>query len=520
MSSEAARAPLRETLGGVLLLIALYAAVHFGLRVWASPNLGEDDPLENILVQTLRLGYSLEQRPLYEWLLWIVQQVLGSGISSFLVVKYGLLLAMGGFLFAATRHVSGSAFWGFIAVEALVMIYPVFWRMHEGYTHLVVAMALSLATVWAFLQVFVRQRGSDFAVLGGCLGLGALSEGSFLVLAGAALLATLTDRSLRARIVNPRFAVTVVVAGTVLAPHALWLFWVWPDSMALVALWGRVWESTSGVSDLWQGLLEGILQPVLSLAPYVVFLAAIFPRAFLWPASSPSVPDSGDAAGRRWLLRLLGIEGVLLLAYSMFMRPLDQMPVQDLLPMTLPAVIALTDQVRRNAPSRRRIAVFAGVALTMTILALVGRSANMFVHEPVCKICRWGVPYPELAKMIEARLTTSPAMIFSVSAEVGGNLRPYFPASKIELPGLTLPGVKTKLLTGSSVWIADGKSAAPEFAMWVTEAAVKRGVDPAWVVAQLAAQETRVTIDWTHLWRPGGYRQSTWYVAVLPAPQN
>ena len=32
----------------------------------------------------------------------------------------------------------------------------------------------------------------------------------------------------------------------------------------------------------------------------------------------------------------------------------------------------------------------------ITVVALVGRLANMYVLEPVCKTCRWGTPYAEL----------------------------------------------------------------------------------------------------------------------------
>ena len=64
----------------VLLAVLAYVTLHGGFRLLASASLGEDDPLESLLVQDLLLGYRAPQPPLYDWVLWCVQRVTGPGI--------------------------------------------------------------------------------------------------------------------------------------------------------------------------------------------------------------------------------------------------------------------------------------------------------------------------------------------------------------------------------------------------------------------------------------------------------
>ncbi len=161
------------SLGGVLLAAGLYSALHITARLIASGNLGEDDPLDAILTQTLALGYVPGQPPLYDWALWLIEQVAGPGALPFQLLKYGLLTATCGFIFLAARRVMrGDAFWAFLSVEALALIYQISWRFHEGFTHAVGAMCAVAATFWALLRLIERRGTADFALFGLCVGLG------------------------------------------------------------------------------------------------------------------------------------------------------------------------------------------------------------------------------------------------------------------------------------------------------------------------------------------------------------
>jgi hypothetical protein len=72
---------------GVLLFWFVYGLAHAGLRLGVSRTLTIDDARANELTQTFAWGYQIRQPPLYEWLLWCVQQFLGPGIESHLFVR-------------------------------------------------------------------------------------------------------------------------------------------------------------------------------------------------------------------------------------------------------------------------------------------------------------------------------------------------------------------------------------------------------------------------------------------------
>ena len=67
------------SVGGVVAAVSIYSALHITARLMASANLGEDDPLDAVFTQTLQPGYVPRQPPLYDWLLWLVEQVTGPG---------------------------------------------------------------------------------------------------------------------------------------------------------------------------------------------------------------------------------------------------------------------------------------------------------------------------------------------------------------------------------------------------------------------------------------------------------
>src|SRR5262249_56321245 len=63
---------------GLLIVIGVgiaYGLAYSILRLSLSDNLPQDDTTSNVLTQTLALGYVPRQPPLYEWLLWSVQQL-------------------------------------------------------------------------------------------------------------------------------------------------------------------------------------------------------------------------------------------------------------------------------------------------------------------------------------------------------------------------------------------------------------------------------------------------------------
>jgi hypothetical protein len=135
----------------------------------------------------------------------------------------------------------------------------------------------------------------------------------------------------------------------------------------------------------------------------------------------------------------------------------------------------------------------------------------MYVLEPVCNICRWGVPYAALAGEMK-RHGFEQGRIVVFDSELGGNLRRFFPEARIELrgketyaPSPTAAGGKTAI-----VWSADRD---PRVAAGGDPPGVADG-NPQVAAAQVA-NAARIDIPWRgHMWKPDGYRISSWRLVL------
>lgn len=246
---------------------------------------------------------------------------------------------------------------------------------------------------------------------------------------------------------------------------------------------GRIPAPPPGLA-LW----EGIQTPLLALSPYLLFLFIVFPRVFA-ALSSHCRTAPGEASEVDWTRLLVH---TLLLEWGAFLvlsvaAGLQRYSVQDLLPLFLVAVVVLADGARRSAPPDRAKRRYVTLSLVISLIALIVRFGHMYVHEPICKTCRWGEPYAALAGELRAAGFRQ-GTIFTADSALGGNLRAYFPTSRVILtPPAELPAACP---TASCLVINTGST-------------------------ELAGAQA-VNVPWHHLWKPTGYRISSWWF-VLPA---
>ena len=163
----------------------------------------------------------------------------------------------------------------------------------------------------------------------------------------------------------------------------------------------------------------------------------------------------------------------------------------------------------------RRRPVLARLALAIAVIALVARLANMFIHDPVCGKCRWGIPYPELAQTLRVYGYSGGGTILVPDDELGGNLRQHFPAARVGVvgregitPDFSNP-LQPKQRSGPLllIWDAD----VPE-RLWLGTYGRALGLDGA-----AFKDSGLIRIPWTHLWKAKGYRTSDWRYILLPS---
>ena len=498
--------PFRQTLPGVLAIVAGYALVHASTRLLASGNLGEDDVLDTVLAQSLAAGYSTKQGPLYDWAIWLIQQLFGTGLPGFLFLKYSLLVLMAGVLFATTRRLTHSSLWAFIAVESMASVYQIFWRFHEGFTHRVGAMALTTTAVWVLWRVAERQRPGDRLLFAVLLGLGLLSEHIVAFSLLAMLLAAALQPAMRRAVFRPAMLIGLPIAALIVAPYASWLT---ADSQRVGSLLANLHPGAPDYSlrSLGSSLRDALSFPIFVLAPYIVVLPLVFPKILraIFRDTSLRVPANNSPDLKLFLTHFLLIELAGHLLYNALLWPRAGYPVHSILPMLVIAIAWLTEKARETAPSPKRVQVFVVVLLAFTITAYFMRVGNLYVYEPFCSRCRWGVPYADLAEQLRQR-GFKEGTVITDDDHTAGNLRRFFPEARFALiNGADAPQPASQPGPIAVIW-----SSSPD----------RQEIPPALrqqLPSNLAlpAPET-LHLPWHHLWKPSGYRHSTWSAIVSP----
>lgn len=499
------------SLQGVVLAVLVYSALHIGARLMASGNLGEDDPLDAILSQSFALGYLPSQPPLYDWALWLLGTIMGPGALRFQLLKYGLLTASCAFIFLAARRVmKGDAFWAFLSVEALALIYQISWRFHEGFTHAVGAMCAVAALFWALLRLSENRRLLDYAIFGLCAGLGLLTVTSFGVYLAGLVIAGSFQPAIRRALADRRMALALLIAGVIIAPHLSWLI---AQPGGLAAAFPALTSDLRG--DDWTLALEGLrrafTEPLMYLAP-LIFLYPIFFPAWLpivWRTTRLWADRDGPADYEQLILHVTLLNLLALIAGALLFG-INRYPVHALMPLFLITSIWLTAKARMAARNAGEIRRFVMLALGIAIFAFWARAANMYVLEPVCNICRWGIPYAELADEMKAAGFQNGRIIVA-EAELGGNLLRFLPQAQIALLG------KRSYMPPSS----EGDARLAKAFVWKANADTDRMVGifrqalPALTASDLS-RARKITLQWQdHLWKPDGYRSSQWRLLIM-----
>jgi len=494
----------RRGLGFVLAVVTLYALLHAGFRLLASDVLGEDDVVDIVLTQDLLAGYDAfaRQPPLYDWVLWAVQQVTGPRFENFLFIKYAALVASAGFLYLAARRVLDDRLFALLSVESLALIYSISWRYHEGFTHEVGAMVAVLATTWLLLRILQERRTADYAGLAIAMGLGFLSEPAYTVFLLTFLMAAMLQPALRSALLGPPLALAVLAALVIASPYLTWLLEEPRRLTFLSGLWSDGWSFNA------EGLWDAVRGPVAYLSPLLFILPIVFPGWLktAWADLTTWPSADGPADYERLILHATGL-AFLASLFGALVFEVSGLAVHVLMPLYLASVIWLFGVARRSGYQRLHVQRFTRLALAIALVAFVARMANLYVMEPACQTCRWGIPYAKLADAMRARGVEDGSTIVSLDNELSGNLRPLFPNSAVVTrlyPNFTPEGADWT--RGRVAYLWDG-AMAPQAAQRHLRFLLPKGIE--------AGDGELISVPWRSLWRETGYRHSQWYLLVV-----
>ena len=492
-----------------IAIAGLYSAIHVLARIAASPNLGEDDPLTNVLVQDLAWGYSIWQPPLFEWLAWGMQQVTGPTLLGFQLLKYALFVATVGALFLAAYQLTRDPVWSLITAEALTLIYHVGWRFHEGFTGIIPAMLCSALALLVVLRIIEKPRTLDFIILGFIFGLGLLSDHGFAIGIAAFLIAAAAEPKVRSQLMRLPLILTALIAAAIVVPYYLWVIET-PQRIDQLSAARLIFDHPHPKYTVARVFKKTAWAPIgffWSLLLFLLLASWGRVRDHLRKRLIPQIEWHGRPLHRflGWytiaVLALLLVTGISLsnVGYA----------THDLLAVMLPAHVLLFAVIAFVRPSAAEMRRWAVISLAILAFAFLARAANMFVMDPVCQICRWGVPFQALAAKLRAS-GFERGTIVTVEPDLGGNLRASFTDSRILLlqanrmsrPMAALDKTAKTII----VWQVGGRDGITEPNAKFLERLRTAGV---------SAPEVVYRAPWRHLFYETGYRHTEWHFVIL-----
>ena len=415
----------------VCVFAAVYVIAHMLVRLPFTDVIAVDWVGETVYAQTIDWGQTPKYPPLPAWLLWAVHQVTGPGALSTLIVKYAALWGAFVAYFLAARRVLKHDGWAVLATLSVLLLFQVAWNAHEGVTHTIFLTLAAPLTLLAVLRAEARNDLLSYAGLGVAIAIGALAKQAYFAGFAALVLAMLVQPGFRRVLINPRIIGTLLVAAALAVPHYYWAFTSGFDfSRAASSTLAR--PELGGVAiQILSGLWSSIRAPLLFLMPLLPVLLLIFPQAFR--PSNILHPGGHGAVGADpvRLVRDATLAGILVLAIPVLVAGVAHYGERWMHPLMLWAPIYLIAMVRAVRPSARRLSLFMGVVLAVTLLALGWRLAGFVAPSKLtCGKCRLAEPYTALADGL-AELGFAGGTVLAGDEHIAGNLRTHFPDARV-----------------------------------------------------------------------------------------
>ncbi|MDO5626373.1 MAG: glycosyltransferase family 39 protein [Pseudomonadota bacterium] len=408
------RSPIARPLVWLLAL----ALAHVLVRVAVSPALKWDEAEQMLWSQQLQWGYGA-QPPLYTWLQWGVNQVLGPSVLALSFLKHALLALTYVLMYLAGRELLGprGAWW---ASASMLLMPALGWYSIRDQTHTILVTAMTCGAWWLLLRIVKRGRPADFAWLGLVCACGLLAKYSFALVAGAMLAAALSVPEARRALLARGWWWAPIVGLLVVLPHALWLL-------------SHLQEATSGTIGKMQIQPERRLGTgLLSLLDGLAATLALFALLALWAFRSawwrqplvPAAPWAHQVFGRYLALVLLALLGMVLAAGVTSFKGRWILPLLCVVPL---AAFAARPELQQHPRGGRYTAAIVGLALVLLVAAGLRPWFSGLRGEPD----ELNHPAAELATALRQAGYDGRSAIVASDHMMAGMLRTRFPAATV-----------------------------------------------------------------------------------------
>lgn len=406
---------------GVVSFWLIFGLLHALFRISYSGTLALDDSAASELVQAFALGYQARQPPLYEWLLWSVQQVAGTGILSFLIVRYVLIAVLGYAIFMAASHAVRDRRLAALASLSICINYQIGWTFHESGTQTILLSIALFCTFDAVMRFHVRPSLPQALWLGAAIGIGFLSKHSYALFLLSLTFAAASLPGMRGMLRSPLLAVASAVALAIVSPYLVWLAQVGGDVIA-ASRDTLIHERLSYATRAYNGLTRFVRALLTFWMPWIVLIAILVPPAFRTaPASAPHAGIAERLAGRTMIVAVvLAVIGVAAIGAT-------NLGERYMYPLIVIAPIYVFARIDRLAATKLRVAKLGVLCVLCAAAVLVIRMFSI-VDTGIAKTDPYHtlVPYDRIAAELTARgLAEGTAYVPDI--RIAGNLRAVLP---------------------------------------------------------------------------------------------
>ncbi|WP_168800926.1 glycosyltransferase family 39 protein [Peteryoungia ipomoeae] len=451
----------------VLVLLAAYFAVMFGIRHIIPDGLRYDEAQQAFFSQWIVAGYD-SQPPLYNWVQAAFVAVFGLSITSLAFVKAVALFAAYASYYRLAREVLTERLFAVIATLSLMTIPQIFWEAQRDLTH---SVALVIC-INLFLLVVIRTLKAPttllYASLGLIAGLGMISKYNFALIFLGTFVAVLANPQWRVRLYDPRILLSCLIGLLVVLPHGLWLL----DNFGVAS---NKTLTIMGQDAPDEALLKFVQGPIRFFRITVIILA---PLALVYLLVFRSNLLRSLRASTDWT-RLFGwifvtiILTVLILIVTIGMTALRDrwlMPFVALVPLFL--CLKLEALKVQSHDFLGRFLVFP-----LTVMLLVPLALTLRTNAPQLfgSYQAYNMPYGDLMEHILAEEGRKPGLIQTTNWMVAGNSHlqtPDIPVMATSLEALQLPYAWSDENPMLLIWLrSEGDTIPPSISAWLERAA-------------------------------------------------
>lgn len=419
VATASATPPSRSPIDHPLFWLLAMTLGHVAVRVAVSPALKWDEAEQMLWSQQLALGYG-SQPPLYTWLQWGVNWLVGPSVLALALLKQALLALAYVFMYLAGRELLGprGAWW---ASASMLLLPPLGWYSIRDQTHTVLVTAMACAAWWLLLRIVRRPRAADFAWLGLVCGCGLLAKYSFALVMAAMLVAALSVPESRRALVSRGWWWAPLVGVLVVLPHASWLLSHLHDATGETVGKLRIGADRTLGHGL-ASLLEGLASTLVLWAGVALWA---FRGAWWRGAAAPALPWAQRVFNRYLVLVVLALLAMVLFAGVTSFKGRWLLPLLCVVPL---AAFAARPALQQHPRGRR----YSGAIVVAAVVILIAAGIRPWFSGARGEADELNHPAAELGQALRAAGYDGVSPIVAADHMMAGLLRTRFPQAPVD----------------------------------------------------------------------------------------